>query len=90
MRQYLSNLASVMQGLAAVMADGEKVQKECPSHLKAALLEASHALDTQSVRIVYPPTGGPKVVNSRGASRLLTWRERVAILLLGGRTEIRT
>lgn len=51
MKNYLSNLASTLQGIAGVISDGERVQHECPTHLKSALLEASHALDGQSVRV---------------------------------------
>lgn len=89
MKNYLSNLASLLQGIAGVISDGEKVQKECPPHLKSALLEASHALDSQSVRVNYPQHGKPEIVNARGNHRQLTLRERLAIRILGGRTEIR-
>lgn len=89
MKNYLSNLASMLQGIAGVISDGETVQKECPKHLKSALLEASHALDGQSVRVVYPPKGDPLIINARGKERKLTLLERIAIRLLGGRTEIR-
>ncbi|HHT5490726.1 TPA: hypothetical protein ACTY4K_002351 [Klebsiella michiganensis] len=89
MKNYLSDLASLLQGIACIISDGEKVQKECPKHLKAALLEAAHALDGQSVRVNYPPTGKPEIVNARGKHRQLTLRERIAIRILGGRTEIR-
>lgn len=89
MKNYLSNLASMLQGIAGVISDGERVQKECPENLKSALLEASHALDGQSVRVNYPLKGRPEIVNARGASRVLTIRERLAIRMLGGRTEIR-
>lgn len=89
MKNYLSNLASVLQGIAGVISDGEKVQTECPSHMKSALLEASHALDNESVRVNYPPKGKPEIVNARGGHRALTMRERIAIRILGGRTEIR-
>ena len=41
MKNYLSNLASMFQGIAGVISDGERVQKECPAHLKSALL-ANH------------------------------------------------
>ncbi len=89
MKNYLSNLASILQGIAGAISDGERVQTECPSHLKSALLEASHALDNQSVRVNYPPNGKPEIVNARGKHRELTLRERLAIRILGGRTEIR-
>ena len=85
MKNYLSNLASMLQGIAGVISDGERVQKECPAHLKSALLEASHALDGQSVRVNYPPNGKPEIVNARGHHRPLTFRERVAIRLVAGR-----
>lgn len=89
MKNYLSNLASSLQGIAGVISDGERVQKEWPPHLKSALLEASHALDGQSVRVNYPSHGKPEIVNARGEHRQLTLRERLAIRILGGRTEIR-
>lgn len=89
MKNYLSNLASMLQGIAGVISDGERVQTECPSHLKSTLLEASHALDAQSVRVNHPPGGQPEIVNARGHHRTLTLRERIAIRILGGRTEIR-
>lgn len=89
MKNYLSNLASTLQGIAGVISDGQRVQKECPEYLKSALLEASGALDAQSVRVNYPPTGKPEIVNARGHHRQLTLRERIAIRILGGRTEIR-
>ena len=89
MKGYLSNLASCLQGIAGVISDGERVQSECPTNLKSALLEASHALDGQSVRVNYPPHGRPEIINARGNHRQLTWRERIAIRILGGRTEIR-
>jgi len=89
MKGYLSNLAGALQGIAGVISDGDKVQKECPVNLKSVLLEASRALDSQSVRVNYPPHGKPEIVNARGNHRQLTFRERLAICILGGRTEIR-
>lgn len=89
MKGYLSNLGGLLQGIAGVIRDGEKVQMECPVNLKSVLLEASHALDGESVRINYPPKGKPEIVNARGNHRQLTLRERLAIRILGGRTEIR-
>ncbi|WP_318357659.1 hypothetical protein [Enterobacter sp.] len=89
MKNYLSDLASLLQGIAGVISDGETVQRECPKNLKSALLEASHALDNESVRVNFPPKGKPEIVNARGNKRKLTWQERLAIRILGGRTEIR-
>ncbi|EHC7035991.1 hypothetical protein JS408_004604 [Salmonella enterica] len=89
MKNYLSDLAILLQGIAGVISDGEKVQKECPTYLKSALLEASRVLDSQSVRADYPPNGKPQIIDARGHHRQLTFRERIAIRLLGGRTEIR-
>ncbi len=89
MKNYLSNLASTLQGIAGVISGGERVQHECPAYLKSALLEASHALDGQSVRVHNPPAGRPEIINARGKRRQLSLRERIAIRILGGRTEIR-
>lgn len=89
MKNYLSNLASKLQGIAGVISDGERVQTECPPYLKSMLLEAAFELDQQAVRVNYPPHGKPEIVNARGGHRQLTIRERIAIRLLGGKTEIR-
>ncbi len=89
MKNYLSALASKLQGIAGVISDGERVQTECPEYMKSALLEASFELDKQFVRINYPPKGKPEIVDARGAHRQLTKRERLAIFILCGRTEIR-
>lgn len=88
MSKYLSNLASMCQGIAGVINDGEKVQKECPENLKSVLLEASHALDSECVIVTWGFLQAG-IVNSRGANRQLTLRERIAIKLLGGKTEVR-
>jgi hypothetical protein len=68
MKNYLSNLASLLQGIAVVISDGERVQKECPPHLKSALLEASHALDGQSVSKLPCTRQAGNSKCSRGAS----------------------
>lgn len=90
MKNYLSNLASKLQGIAGCISDGERVQQECPTNLKSALLEASFELDKQEVRVKYPTHGTPEIVDARGGHRPLTKRERLAIFILNGRTEIRT
>lgn len=88
MNKYLSRLASKCQGIACVISDGEKVQKECPENLKSVLLEASHALDSECVTVSWGVLQAG-ISNSRGAYRQLTIRERIAIKLLGGKTEVR-
>lgn len=83
MKNYLSDLASLLQGMAGTIPDAQ------PGNLKRTLQEASRALDSQSVRVNYPPLGKPEIVSARGNHRQLTLRERLAIRILGGRTEIR-
>lgn len=83
MKNYLSDLASLLQGMAGAIPDAQ------PGNLKSTLQEASRALDSQSVRVNYPPHGKPEIVSARGNHRQLTLRERLAIRILGGRTEIR-
>ena len=85
MKNYLSNLASMLQGIAGVISDGERVQKECPAHLKSALLEASHALDGQSVMVNYPPNGKPEIVNADTIDRLPSGNEWQSAYLVAGR-----
>ena len=82
--QYLSQLADRCAGHARQLSydtqDGGK--------LKHTLREASHALDTSCVR-VHKKTDGLLMINLRGKARYMTWRERLAYSLLGGKTEIR-
>ncbi len=76
---YLSELASWLQGEARQRSyDGPDAQ------LKHQLREASHALDCEAVKI-----SGGVIRNARGSKRNLTPRERLAIWLLGGKTEVR-
>jgi hypothetical protein len=88
MRQYLSDLASKCQGIAGSISFDE-ANKGYPPQTKHILLEVSHALDSNSVRVVYPPKGVPLIINARGKERALNWRERLAIILLKGLTEVR-
>jgi hypothetical protein len=91
MRKHLSKLASKCQGIAGVISDGEKVQYECPEDLKSTLLEVSHTLDNECVKVFdgYPQREGWYVENARGAMRKITFRERLAVWLLKGKAEIR-
>lgn len=53
----------------------------------AALAEASHMLDSHAVR-VHQKADGLLMVNARGKSRFMNWRERLARWLLKGSLEI--
>lgn len=83
--KYLSNLASQCQGLARNLSynDGDLI-----GSVKHTLIEASQALDHNAVS-VHKTSNGIFVMNARGKSRFITVRERVAIWLLRGKTEIR-
>lgn len=82
-KSYLSQLADRCAGHARNLSyngpDGA---------LKHTLHEAAHSLDSASVR-VHKKADGLLLVNGRGKSRFMSWRERIAYALLGGKTEIR-
>ena len=86
--EYLSKLASKMQGIAMCISDGARIQYECPEDMKSSLLEASHALDSNAIR-VHKKRDGILMITARGHSRFMTFREKVAFWLLKGKTEIR-
>lgn len=82
-KPYLSALADRCAGHA------NQISYNGPTAaLKHTLHEASHALDTACVR-VHRKADGLLLLNARGKSRFMTWRERLAYALLGGKTEIR-
>lgn len=82
---YESKLASKCQGVAGCLSyNGPKHEAEA----KHVLHEASHMLDSHSVT-VHRNIDGPLLVNARGKSRFMTWRERLARWLLSGALEIR-
>lgn len=82
---YESKLASRCQGVAACLSYNAGKPE---SDAKRALMEASHALDHNVVR-VYRSKRWMFVRNARGNNRRLGWRECLAVWLLKGRTEIR-
>lgn len=82
--EYRAKLASQCQGAARCISYNSKPQEGAAKHL---LLEASHALDGAAVR-VHKKADGLLLVNARGKSRFMTWRERIAYWMLGGATEI--
>lgn len=83
--QQLSELASRCQWLARNLSynDGDLI-----GSVKHSLIEASQALDHNSV-VTHKRSDGLLIINARGKCRLLTIRERLAIWLLRGKTEIR-
>ncbi|MDL5036798.1 hypothetical protein QRD40_10615 [Comamonas sp. Y6] len=81
--EYQSTLASKCQGVARNLSYNDPVVGSA----KQTLIEASHALDSSAVR-VHKKRDGLLLINARGKSRYMTWRERIAYLLLGT-TEIR-
>lgn len=77
--QYHSKIASKCQDLARNLTYNEGVNEAKAKHL---LLEVSHALDIASVK-VHKKKDGLLIINARGGSRFMTWKERVAYWLLG-------
>ena len=84
MADYRSNLASQSQGLARCLTYNDKPLEAKAKYL---LLEASHALDSASIR-VHRKRDGRLIINARGKSRFMTLRERIAYWLLKQSTEI--
>jgi hypothetical protein len=82
-KPYLSALADRCAGHASQISYNGPT-----AALKHTLHEASHALDTASVR-VHRKADGLLLLNARGKSRFMTWRERIAYALLGRKTEMR-
>jgi len=85
MSKRLSELASKCQGVARCLSFNDDDHQAAAKH---ALLAASHALDGQSIRI-HKKRDGLLIVNARGKCRFLTIRERLAVWLLRGKTEVR-
>lgn len=83
-REYRAKLATQCQGAALKLSYNNEPTEGAAKHL---LLEASHALNAASVR-VHKKRDGLLLVNARGKSRYMTWRERIAYWALGGATEI--
>jgi|TARA_X000001388_G_scaffold3203_2_gene2302 hypothetical protein len=82
---YLSELASKCQGVARCLTFNDDEHQAAAKHL---LLEASHALDSQSIR-AHKKRDGLLIISARGKCRFMTLRERIAFWLLRGNTEIR-
>ena len=76
-----SDLADTCRELAGCLSYNEDHRQ---AEIKRALKVASHSLDSSLVRV-----SGRVVANARGKSRRLLLRERLAIWLLQGKTEIR-
>ena len=81
--QYRSDLASKCQWAARGLSYNDPLTGTA----KQLLVEASHAIESTVVR-VHKKRDGVLLVNARGKARFMSWRERVAYLLLGS-TEIR-
>lgn len=85
MSEHDSKLASKCQGVSACLTFNDDDHQAAAKH---TLLAASHALDQHAVR-VHAKKDGLLMVNARGKSRFMTFRERMAFWLLKGKTEIR-
>ena len=82
---HASKLADRCQGIARTLTYNESPHEAAA---KQTLREASHFIDSQVVRL-HKKRDGVLAINARGKSRFLTWRERLAIWLLSGKTEVR-
>lgn len=85
MSKYESKLASRCKGVAQLLSYNSGTSEGVAKHL---LLEAAHILDSHAVRI-HQKNDGLLLINARGKSRYMTMRERLAVWLLRGKTEIR-
>ena len=83
--RHASELADRCAGIASCMTYNEG---ETESAAKHTLREAAHFIDSQNVRL-HKKRDGLLAINARGKSRFLTVRERLAVWLLRGKTEIR-
>lgn len=81
--KYRSDLASKCQDIASNMTYNDREIEAAAKHI---LREASHALDSCSIR-VHKKKDGLLIINARGKARYMTMRERLAYYLLGS-TEI--
>jgi len=84
-KQYESKLASQCQGVARCLSYNNSHQE---GEAKHTLIEAASALDKHSVR-THRKNDGILIINARGKSRYMTWRERLSMWLLRGKLEIR-
>lgn len=81
---YASKMADKCQGIAHCLSYNERREGDA----KHMLLEAAHFFYSNSIH-VYKKDDGMLMVNARGKSRYMTYKERVAMWLLGGKMEIR-
>lgn len=80
-----SKLATKCQDVASCLTYNDRTIEGDAKH---TLLEASHRLDHHAV-LVKNKEDGLLLINARGKSRLMTYRERIARWLLRGALEIR-
>lgn len=85
MTKPATELADRCAGLARGLTYNDDATQ---STIKHTLRECSYFIDSQVCR-VHERYDGRVVINARGKSRLMTWRERVAHWLLRGKLEIR-
>lgn len=84
-REYRARLATQCLGAARCISYNNGPREGIAKQL---LLEASHALDAASI-CVHKKRDGLLLVNARGKTRFMNWRERIAYWVLGGATEIK-
>lgn len=81
---YESKMADKCQGIAHRLSYNDSHEGDA----KHMLREAAHFFDSNSIRL-HKKKDGILMVNARGESRYMTYRERMAMWLLGGKLEIR-
>lgn len=82
--EAMNELANRCAGIARTLTYNEEPQ----GTIKHTLRECSHFIDCNNVRLIRN-RDGVILRNGRGKERYATLRERVAIWLLRGRTEVR-
>lgn len=82
--RHNSTVATRCQSAAHNLSYNGSQQESAAKH---ALVEASRALDHTSVR-VHKKKDGLLLVDARGKSRFMTWKERIAYWILGNSVTI--
>lgn len=83
--EHESRLADQCKGIASCLSYNSEHRE---GEAKHTLIEASMILNNHSVR-VHRKSDGMMIINARGKSRYMTWRERFAFWILKGKLEIR-
>ncbi len=86
--EYSADWASIMADRCKGISHSLSYNGGAEGDAKHMLREASHFFDSNSIR-VHKKKDGLLMANARGKSRYMTYKERMAMWLLGGNLEIR-